>query len=167
MEFLTVTDYLLIASLLWLLVLSFFTIKAIRNISSLKKDGRKINLLQILENIVASQDHLSKKADQFENDIQGINLRANSYFQKFSLSRFNPFESTGGDQSFIITLLNGQNDGFIISSLHSRAGTRVYAKQVKETKATTHQFSKEEKEIVEKTAHLNKLKNKEESQIER
>lgn len=160
MESLTITDYLLIVSLLWLLALSVFTIKAFRNLSHLKKDGQKINLLQILENITAKQDNLSKKAGQFEQDIQSIKSQSNAYFQKFSLSRFNPFENTGGDQSFIITLLNGQDDGFIISSLHSRAGTRVYAKQVNGAKSATHQFSKEEKEIVEKTARLNKSKNK-------
>jgi hypothetical protein len=46
------------------------------------------------------------------------------------LVRFNPFEDTGGNQSFALALLDGRGDGFVVSSLHARAGTRVYAKAV-------------------------------------
>ena len=46
------------------------------------------------------------------------------------LVRFNPFEDTGGNQSFALALLDRNGDGFVVSSLHARAGTRVYAKAV-------------------------------------
>jgi Protein of unknown function (DUF4446) len=49
-------------------------------------------------------------------------------FQKVGLVRFNPFEDTGGNQSFALALLDAQGDGFVVSSLHARTGTRVYAK---------------------------------------
>ncbi|HKG56390.1 MAG TPA: DUF4446 family protein, partial [Candidatus Limnocylindrales bacterium] len=44
------------------------------------------------------------------------------------LVRFNPFEDTGGNQSFAVALLDAHGDGFVLSSLHGRGGTRVYAK---------------------------------------
>jgi hypothetical protein len=45
--------------------------------------------------------------------------------------RFNPFEGdTGGNQSFALALLDGRGDGFVVSSLHARAVTRMYAKAV-------------------------------------
>jgi hypothetical protein len=49
-------------------------------------------------------------------------------FQKIGLVRFNPFEDTGGNQSFALALLDAAGDGFVVSSLHARTGTRVYAK---------------------------------------
>jgi hypothetical protein len=49
-------------------------------------------------------------------------------FQRVGLVRFNPFEDTGGNQSFALALLDAQGDGFVVSSLHARHGTRVYAK---------------------------------------
>jgi hypothetical protein len=49
-------------------------------------------------------------------------------FQKVGLVRFNPFEDTGGNQSFALALLDSQGDGFVVSSLHARTGTRIYAK---------------------------------------
>jgi Protein of unknown function (DUF4446) len=51
-------------------------------------------------------------------------------FQRIGLVRFNPFEDTGGNQSFALALLDEQGDGFVVSSLHARAGTRVYGKAI-------------------------------------
>jgi uncharacterized protein DUF4446 len=50
--------------------------------------------------------------------------------QRVGLVRFNPFEDTGGNQSFALALTDASGNGFVISSLHSRTGTRVYAKAV-------------------------------------
>jgi len=52
--------------------------------------------------------------------------------QRVGLVRFNPFEDTGGNQSFALALTDASGTGFVLSSLHSRTGTRVYAKAVTE-----------------------------------
>jgi hypothetical protein len=50
--------------------------------------------------------------------------------QRVGLVRFNPFEDTGGNQSFALALLDANDDGLVVSSLHARQGTRIYAKAV-------------------------------------
>ncbi len=50
--------------------------------------------------------------------------------QRIGLVRFNPFEDTGGNQSFALAVIDARGDGFVVSSLHARAGTRVYGKAV-------------------------------------
>lgn len=50
--------------------------------------------------------------------------------QRVGLVRFNPFEETGGNQSFALAMTDANGDGLVISSLHARAGTRLYAKAV-------------------------------------
>ncbi|MBA2381415.1 MAG: DUF4446 family protein [Chloroflexi bacterium] len=50
--------------------------------------------------------------------------------QRVGLVRFNPFEDTGGNQSFAVALTDTAGTGVIVSSLHTRTGTRVYAKAV-------------------------------------
>ena len=68
-------------------------------------------------------------------------------FQRIGLVRFNPFEDTGGNQSFALALLDHHGDGFVVSSLHARAGTRVYGKAVaRGTSETT--LSAEESEAL-------------------
>lgn len=51
-------------------------------------------------------------------------------FQRIGLVRFNPFEDTGGNQSFALALLDQHGDGFVMSSLHARTATRVYGKAI-------------------------------------
>jgi hypothetical protein len=50
--------------------------------------------------------------------------------RRVGLVRFNPFEDTGGNQSFALALLDADGDGIVLSSLHARGVTRVYAKAV-------------------------------------
>ena len=52
-------------------------------------------------------------------------------FSRVGLVRYNPFEDTGGNQSFALALLDEHGDGFVVSSLHTRNLTRVYAKGIK------------------------------------
>ena len=76
--------------------------------------------------------------------------------QKISLTRFNPFSNVGGDQSFILVLLDNFNSGVIITSLHNRNNTRIYAKQIKNGKGVDATLSTEEKNAVTKTIKINK-----------
>jgi hypothetical protein len=50
--------------------------------------------------------------------------------QRIGVVRFNPFEDTGGNQSFALAVLDAAANGFVLSSLHSRQATRVYLKTV-------------------------------------
>lgn len=65
-------------------------------------------------------------------------------FSHWSLVRFNPFSDTGGQHSFILTLLNAHRDGLIITSLHGRGVTRFYVKKVTSGQAD-QELSQEEK----------------------
>lgn len=70
---------------------------------------------------------------------------------KLHLQRFNPFEKVGGDQSFILCLLDNTNSGVIITSLHSREATRVYAKTITKGDTDSSKLSREEIKILMKT----------------
>jgi len=70
---------------------------------------------------------------------------------KINLSRFNPFDEIGGDQSFILCLLDNTNSGVIITSLHNRESTRVYAKTIINGQNDGQTLSKEETKALIKT----------------
>ena len=46
-------------------------------------------------------------------------------FQRVGLVRYNPFEDTGGNQSFALAMLDAKGDGWVLSSLHARHGHAV------------------------------------------
>ena len=64
---------------------------------------------------------------------------------KINVTRFNPFENVGGNQSFILTILDQTDSGVILTSLHNRDLTRLYAKPIKNGEAENNTLSKEEK----------------------
>jgi hypothetical protein len=73
---------------------------------------------------------------------------ARHHFAKEGLVRFNPFPDTGGNQSFAMALLDESDNGFVLSSLHSRTGTRIYAKAVEMGKSDGS-LSTEEQEAID------------------
>jgi len=69
--------------------------------------------------------------------------------QRVGMVRFNPFGDTGGNMSFVLALLDGQNNGILISSLHGREGTRIYAKAL-DKGVPTAPLTEEEKSAIGK-----------------
>jgi len=89
----------------------------------------------------------------YKKNITKVNkplLSTKSENIKIHLTRFNPFNEIGGNQSFILCLLDSVNSGVIITSLHNRDHTRIYAKEIKKGNVDPKIFSKEEKTILEK-----------------
>lgn len=89
---------------------------------------------QSLEAVLGS--HL-ERVRQVVRDVEVVGARTaviegdlKRSFGRVGLVRYNPFEDTGGNQSFALALLDGHGDGFVVSSLHSRTGTRLYAKAI-------------------------------------
>ena len=71
------------------------------------------------------------------------------HIQKVGLVKFNPFNETGGDHSFSLALLDGNKNGIIITSLHTRERTRFYLKEVKSGKSLIELSEDEAKALKE------------------
>lgn len=78
-------------------------------------------------------------------------VQPNSPTIKIGLNRFNPFQDIGGDQSFVLCLLDNHNSGAIITSLHNRDTTRVYAKHIINGQSDQQSLSSEESRLLAKT----------------
>ena len=79
--------------------------------------------------------------------VQEMEERARSHVQHVAVIRYNPFDHTGGDQSFVLALADAQGDGVVINSLHARDGTRIYAKPVKGW-SSVHTLTEEEQDAI-------------------
>ncbi len=73
------------------------------------------------------------------------------YFYKIGMVRFNPFERSGGEQSFVIAVLDKQNNGLVINFIYTRDGLRTYSKKVKNGKGQEYDLSEEEQKAIEKS----------------
>jgi len=92
------------------------------------------------------------KFEEIEPRLNLVEKLSKISVQKVGFLRFNPFADTGGDNSFVLTLLDRENNGVVISSLYMRAGIRLYAKHVDKGIAK-QPLSEEEKRVLEDTIH--------------
>ncbi len=92
-------------------------------------------------------ERASERMSEMETVHATLDQRTRRSIQHIGMVRFNPFEDTGSDQSFAIALLDDQRDGIVLSGLHGRANTRIFAKPV-EAGASTNQLSDEESEAI-------------------
>ncbi len=73
---------------------------------------------------------VARELDEISARSAVLEGNARRALQRIGIVRFNPFEDTGGNQSFALALLDANDDGIVLSSLHARAGTRLYAKSL-------------------------------------
>jgi hypothetical protein len=131
----------------WLLALSIFTAWIFSFFRKLSKDVGRGNLVKLIDKVVSSTKGNSKQLKELEKRLAGLKKEGTYHVQKVALVRFNPFDEMGGDYSFSLALLDGNETGFIITGLHTRERTRVYIKDVKKGKVDM-ELSKEEKKAL-------------------
>jgi len=102
-----------------------------------------LGLLYLLYLISVKYRHSSSNDNQI--------AQTSGTIEKMKLIRFNPFDDVGGDQSFILVLLDKENSGILLTSLHHRSFTRIYAKTIKNGQGENITLSKEEKSAILKT----------------
>lgn len=134
--------------LLWLSFLSFYLIRTVNHYKRLTRGVEKKDLKSILEKALKGIETNTQRISELEKATKEIKKEELFHVQKIGLLRFSPFSNTGGDQSFVLALLDAQDSGVVISSLHSRTATRIYAKSVKGGKGERYKLSKEEKEAI-------------------
>src|SRR3989337_4108417 len=136
---------------LWLFIVSIFLWKALSHYNKLGRGLKDKDFKSIMEALL-EDTRIAKK------DINGLKLYCDKiqkdgflHIQKIGLHRFNPFKDTGGDQSFVLSLVDGSDTGIIISALYSRSGTRWYAKRVVNGKGIEHELTAEETKVLHAT----------------
>lgn len=88
---------------------------------------------------------LEAAMEEMEPRMRATEAAAATSVQKVGFLRFNPFQDTGGDNSFSVALLDREDNGVLLSSLYMREGTRLYAKEVKGGMTRTPLSEEEEK----------------------
>lgn len=138
---------LILVLIIWVILLQIWIFRLRKKMKIFLK-GRKVNDLEevISEQLKRMRDIEGeiKELSNWNNKLQKI---CDISIQKVGVVRFNPFRDTGGDQSFVIALLDSKNNGIVLSSLYTREGNRVYTKPIKKGTSSYH-LSKEEEEAI-------------------
>ena len=117
---------------LFLLVISvnmkYTRLKSSYNSFMRGKDGRTLedSIFERFEDL----DRLTETTLKNRQAIRKINEEMMSNFQKVGILKYDAFHEMGGKLSFALTLLDGNNSGYIINSMHSREGCYNYIKEI-------------------------------------
>lgn len=145
---------LILPLLVWLVILTYYLYKSISHYQRLTKDTHKDDLVKILDEILEELKIQKRGINELRDNLQKQIQHSVYHIQKVGIVRFNPFADTGGDQSFVLAILDGRDCGIVLTSLHSRGATRWYAKNVKEGKGVDHQLSDEEEKAIKSAKTL-------------
>ena len=110
------------------------------------KDGKSLE-----ESITQKFDKIKEiivEQDFIEQEIQRIDEQHRSSFSKMKVYKYNAFSDMGGETSFVIALLDHNNNGTLLNGMSSQNGTYVYAKEIKDGVAKVA-LSNEEKLTLE------------------
>ena len=133
----------------WVALLQRSEAQLRRRLRRVLPEGESSGIDEILDRQLKRIDGLSERIDalnKLHHELESLSQRT---VQKVAVIRYNPFADTGGDQSFAIALLDSLGNGVVLSSLHSRTDTRVFAKAVQGGRSK-YQLSDEEQDAIKK-----------------
>lgn len=134
----------------WVIGLTVVVVRLIRHYNALTLGNQKAGLKEVLDTILTTQKSLQGQTKELYEALGAQKRDGKLHVQRVGLVRFNPFSDTGGSQSFTLALLDGHDNGLVMTSLYARTGHRWYIKEVAKGKGKELALSREEQAAVQK-----------------
>lgn len=150
---------ILVVMLVLIVVLFFMVISANMKYSRLRasytsfmkgKDGKTLE--DSIFDRFDELDELTKMNLKNRQEIKTLKNDLMDTLQKIGILRYDAFNEMGGNLSFAVTLLDGNNNGYIINSMHSREGCYNYIKEIVKGESYI-ELSEEEAESLERAIY--------------
>lgn len=130
--------YLFIGAFAAIIVLLIIVIVLSVNLGRLSKRYKKFmggkNAKSLEKDIMGLyEDNRLIKASMEKNrkDIENLYRKIEGTFQKIGIVKYDAFAQMGGQLSFCLALLNENDNGFILNSVHSAEGCYSYTKEIR------------------------------------
>jgi predicted phosphohydrolase len=120
-----------VIAIVWLVVLSGVLLWLVLTLRNLLKGAPNRDFLTVFKAIEDTQTLNNQEIKALKRNLADLQNQVMGHVQKIGLAKYNPFNESGGDHSFSLVLLDGNKNGIIITSLHTRERTRLYTKVVK------------------------------------
>ena len=99
--------------------------------------------------LIALNKENSERIDDNEAEIQNLYKKQRLNFQKIGMIKYDALQEMGGNLSFVVALLDENNNGFIMNSVHNIHSNYCYAKEIEGGKCSIP-LSEEEQVALEK-----------------
>ena len=130
--------YILLVFVILIIILLILNIVSFVKIGNLKKRLKKFmkgkdaqSLEKEIVGLYEDNKFLKNMVDNNKKDIRDLNRRFAKAFQKVGLVKYDAYQQMGGLLSFSLALLDEDNNGLILNSVHSTEGCYTYTKEVR------------------------------------
>lgn len=130
--------YLFLILLIFIVVLFVIIILQMKKLNRLQKRINKFmtgkdakSLEKDIVGLYEDNKFLKINVDKNKKDIRTLYKNMEHAFQKIGLIKYDAFQQMGGKLSFSLALLDENNNGFILNSVHSTEGCYTYTKEIK------------------------------------
>lgn len=118
-----------------------------RKLEKFMKGKDAESLEDILKERFIELDKLKLINMKHRKEIDDINNKLTTTFQKFGVVNYDAFKGMGRKMSFAFALLDQNNDGFIINAIHSNEGGYIYMKDIKKGSCKIDLSNEEQKAL--------------------
>lgn len=140
----------LIVLAIWVLVTHLRYQQLRRRFESSLSQVEDGNVPAMLTDYLNRVQQVTRQTGQTEDRVAKLYENFPFLVRHVGLVRFSPFHDTGGDQSFSMAILDGRGDGVVLSALHSRHESKLYAKPVS-GRSSSYPLTEEEKRAIDET----------------
>ena len=130
--------YLFLILFVFIVVLFVIIILQMKKLNQLQKRINKFmtgkdakSLEKDIVGLYEDNKFLKINVDKNKKDIRTLYKNMEHAFQKIGLIKYDAFQQMGGKLSFSLALLDENNNGFILNSVHSTEGCYTYTKEIK------------------------------------
>ncbi len=109
------------------------------------KDGKSLE--EDIASLFEDNHFLKNTVDTNRKDIRTLYKKVEHAYQKVGLVKYDAFSQMGGQLSFCLAMLDENNNGFILNSVHSTEGCYTYTKEIKSGECSLS-LGKEEEEAL-------------------
>ena len=125
----------------WLFILILLIVVIVQG-SKIKKLGKRLDRLcqgkngdsleKELGKIIQDNEYLMNATSEHKSNIKNIYKRLEKTYQKMALHRYDAYHNMGGELSFVVCMLDENDNGFLINSVHSNDGCYSFAKEIRQ-----------------------------------
>ncbi|GIM28972.1 hypothetical protein CPJCM30710_16380 [Clostridium polyendosporum] len=153
--------YILIGLIIIIFLLSIIIIVLFKALGKVEKRYRKLmrgvstkNLEHIVTSYLDKIDECNRKSEHALKEYIKLDDKIKSCTQKIVMMRYKAFEDIGSDLSFSMAILDGDNDGVVLTGLYARSGSTTYAKPI-DNGTSKYDLSEEEITVLNKAINQN------------
>ena len=107
------------------------------------------NLEKAILDKFSTVDVLEAEVHELSERVENVSGRLVSSYQKIGLVKYDAFKEMGGNLSFALCLLDDNNNGFILNTMHGRESSYTYIKEIENGTAYST-LGEEEKQALQK-----------------